>query len=313
MRKAVYICLIALLLSACANNAQTEKVDTPEISAAVTATTTTTVPSASTTTVSAEEKEIITSSTTIASETTESTSSTERENEAATSQTEVSVSDKTGSSSITSASVSESKPKVTTVSSAPKKSVSHTTTEAPIQTTTEKLKDTTTTAATTTTTAAAPSGVKWSDSMKVWRKLCEGKKLTGSEQDLIRSEILDYAVSSFNGKKDIHVSFGIDSYDISYEKPLNLKANKKMTSMSNAHMDAYADPNRKAMIDYAKSENEIFEIVTNTRLKCLHVIDHGLFNRWELFTINNELKYASDIDFGIGFDEDMTIWFLTQD
>ena len=320
MRKAVYICLIALLLSACANNAQAEKVDTPEISAAVTAITTTTVPSASTTTVSAEEKEIIISSTTIASEesetsseTTESTTSTERENEAATSQTEVSVSDKTGTSMATSASVSESKPKVTTVSSAPKKSVSHTTTEAPIQTTTEKPKDTTTTAATTTTTTAAPSGVKWSDSMKVWRKLCEGKKLTGSEQDLIRSEILDYAVSSFNGKKDIHVSFGIDSYDISYEKPLNMKANKKMTSMSNAHMDAYADPNRKAMIDYAKSENEIYDIVSETRNRCLHVTDYGLFNRWEIFTIYNELKYASDIDFGIGFDEDMTIWFLTQD
>ena len=322
MRKAVYICLIALLLSACANNAQAEEVDKPEISAAVTATATTTVPSASTTTVSAEEKEIITSSTTIASEesetsseTTESTTSTERENEAATSQTEVSVSDKTGTSMATSASVSESKPKVTTVSSVPKKSVSHTTTEALIQTTTEKPKDTTTTAAaaTTTTTTAAPSGIKWSDSMKVWRKLCEGKKLTGSEQDLIRSEILDYAVSSFNGKKDIHVSFGIDSYDISYEKPLNLKANKKMTSMSNAHMDAYADPNSKGLIDYAKSEKEIYDIVSDTRQCCLHVIDYGLFNRWEIFTINNDLKYASDIDFGIGFDEDMAIWFLTQD
>ena len=149
--------------------------------------------------------------------------------------------------------------------------------------------------------------------MKVWRKLCEGKTLTGSEQDLIRSEILDYAVSSFNGKKDIHVSFGIDSYDISYEKPLNLKANKKMTSMFNAHMDAYADPNRKALIDYAQSENEIYEIVSETRKRCLHVIDYGLFNRWEIFTINNDLKYASDIDFGIGFDEDMAIWFLTQD
>lgn len=149
--------------------------------------------------------------------------------------------------------------------------------------------------------------------MKVWRKLCEGKKLTGSEQDIIRSEILDYAVSSFNGKKDIHVSFGIDSYDISYEKPLNLKANKKMTSMSNAHMDAYADPNCKGLIDYAKSEKEIYDIVSDTRQCCLQVIDRGLFNRWELFTINNDLKYASDIDFGIGFDEDMAIWFLTQD
>ena len=171
MRKAAYICLIALLLSACANNAQAEKVDTPEISAAVTATTTTTVPSASTTTVSAEEKEIITSSTTIvseesetSSETTESTTSTERENEAATSQTEVSVSDKTGTSMATSASVSESKPKVTTVSSAPKNDVTQgtTTTTMPKSTTKKQSSTTTTTAkprqssSTTTTTTAKP-------------------------------------------------------------------------------------------------------------------------------------------------------------
>ena len=172
---------------------------------------------------------------------------------------------------------------------------------------------TTTTSPPTTTTTAPPSGVEWSESMKVWRKLCEGKKLSGGEQDIIRNEILDYAVSSFNGKKDIHVSFGIDSYDISYEKPLDLTIDRGMTSMANAHMDAYVDANRKGMIDYASSEDEIYGIVCETREKCLHVIDYGLFNRWEIFTINNSLKYASDIEFNVGFDEDMTIWFLTQD
>ena len=160
---------------------------------------------------------------------------------------------------------------------------------------------------------AASSGIEWSDSMKVWRKLCEGKTLSGGEQDMIRSEILDYAVSTFNGKKDIHVSFGIDSYDISYEKPLNLTINRSMTSMANAHYDAYADANRKAMINYASSEQEIYDIVSDTRQSCLHVIDYGLFGRWEIMSMNGSLKYASDIEFNVGFDDDMTIWFLTQD
>ena len=160
---------------------------------------------------------------------------------------------------------------------------------------------------------AASSGIEWSDSMKVWRKLCEGKKLSGSEQDMIRSEILDYAVSTFNGKKDIHVSFGIDSYDISYEKPLNMTVNYGMTGMENAHMDAYADANRKAMINYASSEQEIYDIVSDTRQSCLHVIDYGLFGRWEIMSMNGSLKYASDIEFNVGFDDEMTIWFLTQD
>ena len=185
----------------------------------------------------------------------------------------------------------------------------------------EKVTETTTTTVqtsppNTTTTpkqTAASSEIEWSDSMKVWRKLCEGKKLSCSEQDMIRSEILDYAVSTFNGKKDIHVSFGIDSYDISYEKPLNMTVNYGMTGMENAHFDAYTDPNSKWLIDYASSEKEIYDIVSDTRRSCLHVIDHGLFNRWEIFTINNSLKYASDIEFNVGFDDDMTIWFLTQD
>ena len=130
---------------------------------------------------------------------------------------------------------------------------------------------------------------------------------------MIRSEILDYAVNSFNGKKDIHVSFGIDSYDISYEKPLNFTINRSMTGMENAHMDAYTDPNSKWLIDYASSEKEIYDIVSDTRQSCLHVIDYGLFGRWEIMSMNGSLKYASDIEFNVGFDDDMTIWFLTQD
>lgn len=134
-----------------------------------------------------------------------------------------------------------------------------------------------------------------------------------AEQDVIMAEILDYAMQNFNGKKDIHVKFGNDEYDISYEKPLNMTINYGMTSMANAHMDAYVDANRKGMIDYASDENEIYDLVSETREKCLHIIDYGLFNRWEIFSINNSLKYSSDIEFNVGFDEDMAIWFLTQD
>ena len=216
MRKAVYICLIALLLSACANNAQAEKVDTPEISAAVTATTTTTVPSASTTTVSAEEKEIISSSTTIASEesetsseTTESTTSTERENEAATSQTKVSVSDKTGTSMATSASVSESKPKVTTVSSAPKNDVTQgtTTTTMPKSTTKKQSSTTTTTAkprqssSTTTTTTAKPKSTTTTTKSledqyleELW-EIIERKGLQGQDATCLETMVLDLKYS----------------------------------------------------------------------------------------------------------------------
>ena len=150
--------------------------------------------------------------------------------------------------------------------------------------------------------------------MLVWRKLCEGVLLSDAEQDIVRSEILDYAMQNFNGKKDIHVKFGNDEYDISYEKPLNMTIRYDIKDMSYAHMDAYAEPSfSKWLINYASSEQEIYDIVSQTRDDCLHVIDHGLFNRWEIFSINNSLKYASDIEFNVGFDEDMAIWFLTQD
>ena len=148
------------------------------------------------------------------------------------------------------------------------------------------------------TTTTEPSGVTWSDNMKVWRKLCEGNQLSDSEQDIIRN--------------DIHVSFGIDEYDISYEKPLNLKIRSDMKDISYAHMDAYADADCSWLIDYASSEQEIYDIVSDTRQSCLHVIDYGLFNRWEIYSINGALKYASDIEFNVGF-EDTAIWFLTED
>lgn len=152
--------------------------------------------------------------------------------------------------------------------------------------------------------------VIWSQSMKVWRKLCEGKSLSVQEQELIRSEILEYA-ENFNQKTDIRVSFGIDKYDISYERPLNMRVRKDMTDLSYAHMDAYVDADRRWLIDYAENEDDVYGIVNETRINCLHVIDYGLFNRWEIYSSNDTLKYASDIEFNIGFDG-TTIWFLTE-
>ncbi len=153
--------------------------------------------------------------------------------------------------------------------------------------------------------------MQWSEPMKAWRKLCEGKSLSDDEQNLIRSEILEYA-KSFNGKRDIHVSFGIDEYDIFYEKPINMTVREDMTDLSYAHMDAYADSDSKWLIDHAENEEEICSIVSETRENCLHVIDYGLFNRWEIYSGNNALKYASDIEFNVGFDG-TAIWFLTED
>lgn len=160
MKKAVYIALTALLLSACANNAQTDKLDTSEISKAVSATTTTAVPSASAVITSAEEKEITTSGTTVTSHSetvphktesssanTKRTTTADREKETAASQTGASVSDKTEPGITASVSVSESKPKVTTVSSAAHKPVTQSSTTAkPSSETTKKSSTVTTTA-----------------------------------------------------------------------------------------------------------------------------------------------------------------------
>ena len=180
---------------------------------------------------------------------------------------------------------------------------------APPKPSTATQKPQTTTAKQSTT--EPQNTMQWSEPMKAWRKLCEGKSLSDDEQNLIRSEILEYA-KSFNGKRDIHVSFGIDEYDISYANPINMTVREDMTDLSYAHMDAYADSDSKWLIDHAENEEEICSIVSETRENCLHVIDYGLFNRWEIYSGNNALKYASDIEFNVGFDG-TAIWFLTED
>ena len=305
MKKAMLIIILSAMLTACGTTENTTKEEPTAVTSAVSQTTT-----------AAEKasKAVTSSETTIT--TTATTAETTSTSKATTTKTGT-----TTSKSTTKKSVSETTTARQSIQQTETYIVYYDEPTPETQQTEVKVTETTTTTVqtsppNTTTTpkqTAASSGIEWSDSMKVWRKLCEGKKLSGSEQDMIRSEILDYAVSTFNGKKDIHVSFGIDSYDISYEKPLNMTVNYGMTGMENAHFDAYTDPNSKWLIDYASSEKEIYDIVSDTRQSCLHVIDYGLFGRWEIMSMNGSLKYASDIEFNVGFDDEMTIWFLTQD
>lgn len=109
------------------------------------------------------------------------------------------------------------------------------------------------TTTTTTTTKAAPktqpqNNVVWSSSMKVWRKLCEGKT-------------------------QIHVSFGNDSFDITYPKPIQMTRKKDMVDRTtNAHFDASVDMDCRAIINYAKSEKQIYDVVAQTRNDALHIL-----------------------------------------
>ena len=309
MKKAILIIILSAMLTACGATENTVKEEPTAVTSAVSQTTT-----------AAEKasKAVTSSETTIT--TTATTAKAESTSKTTTKKAETTTSGRT-SNSTTRRTVSETTTARQSIQQTETYIVYYDEPTPETQQTEVKVTETTTTTVqtsppNTTTTpkqTSASSGIEWSDSMKVWRKLCEGKTLSGGEQEMIRSEILDYAVNSFNGKKDIHVSFGIDSYDISYEKPLNLTVNYGMTGMENAHYDAYTDPNSKWLIDYASSEKEIYDIVSDTRQSCLHVIDYGLFGRWEIMSMNESLKYASDIEFNVGFDDDMTIWFLTQD
>ena len=321
MKRAMVISILCtVMLSACGN--VSESIESAETSA-VSQTTTTVTASAVT---SAKEEKDTSETTTTTRKSSQTVSETSASMETIKAKT-------TKKSTVSSSAVSEDTPQEQTEPQSypqteqPQENTQVNTTQKPAVTTTQQKQTTakkTTTAppkpAATTqkpqTTTPKPvtnpeSTVTWTNSMKVWRKLCEGKSLSGKEQDLIRSEILEYA-QSFNGKTDIHVSFGIDEYDISYEKPLNLIIRNDMTDLSYAHMDAYADADSRWLIDYAGNEEEIYSIVSNTREDCLHVIDYGLFNRWEIYSINNSLKYASDIELNVGFDGTV-IWFLTED
>ena len=287
MHKRILILLLSVLLTACANSTSSDSKAETE---AVSETTTTT---AAVTTYDSEQ----TTTTTKISV----TSAREKDTDVTT-------------KSVTSASTTTTAVSTTTTTQATTSSA-----KAPANTTSTVQKQQPRPASTTTTTTAKPaakpqpqSNVVWSQSMKVWRKLCEAKTLTAAEQEMIRSEIASYA-SKFQGKTKIHVSFATDSYDISYIKPIHLTRKKDMIDWhTNAHYDASVDMDCKAIINYAKSEQEIYNVVASTRNDALHLIDLGLFNRYEISKENNCLEYASEITFNVGFDGTY-LWFLTTD
>ena len=149
--------------------------------------------------------------------------------------------------------------------------------------------------------------------MLAWRHISERKTITQAEQELIRNDILNYGLKKFNGKTKIHCHVGNDHFDIAYLKPIKMTVQRELTDWTqHAHLDASVDTDSLALINYAKSEQEIFDIVAWTRSDSLRLIDFGLYSRYELSTMYGDLEYASDIHFNVGFDGTY-IWFLNED
>ena len=196
-----------------------------------------------------------------------------------------------------------------------------TTTTSPIRTTTRKAVQTTVAAKPTTaaskavqtSAASASKKVVWSDLMLSWRHISERKNITQAEQELIRNDILNYGLKKFNGKTKIPCHVGNDHFDIAYLKPIKMTVQRELTDWTqHAHLDASVDTDSLALINYAKSEQEIYDIVAWTRSDSLRLIDFGLYSRYELSTMYGDLEYASDIHFNVGFDGTY-IWFLNED
>ncbi len=154
--------------------------------------------------------------------------------------------------------------------------------------------------------------MQWSDTMKAWRKLCEGKSINGAEWELVREDIVSYGMQKFNGKTTAELNCGIDLYTRTFQSPLNLTENTSLKGLSHAHLDAYADADSRWLIDYAGNEEEVYRIVEQSRADCLTVIDIGLESWYEFCEVNDCLKYASNLEFNVGLDG-TAIWFLTED
>lgn len=154
--------------------------------------------------------------------------------------------------------------------------------------------------------------MQWSDTMKAWRKLCEGKSINGAEWELVREDIVSYGMQKFNGKTTVELNCGIDLYTRTFQSPLNLTENTSLKGLSHAHLDAYADADSRWLIDYAGNEEEVYRIVEQSRADCLTVIDIGLESWYEFCEVNDCLKYASSLEFNVGLDG-TAIWFLTED
>ena len=283
MRKAFVIAIAALLLTACSGMTEKEKTHT------VSTETTTTTTQATTTS---------TFHTTSATQATTSCSSSARVESTTTTQT-------SAQSSTTMAN-----PTATTTTTT---QASSTTTKKAVQTTTAAKHTTSTSKAVQTSASSASKKVVWSDLMLAWRHISERKNITKAEQELIRNDILNYGLKKFNGKTKIHCHVGNDHFDIAYLKPIKMTVQRELTDWTlHAHLDASVDTDSLALINYAKSEQEIYDIVAWTRSDSLRLIDFGLYSRYELSTMYGDLEYASDIHFNVGFDGTY-IWFLNED
>ena len=275
MRKAFVIAVAALLLTACSSMAEKEK---PQVASAETTTTTT----------------LHTTSTTQ----TPTSCSSSAEVESTTTQTSIQ------------SSTTKAKPTATTTTTT---QAIRTTTSKAVQTTTATKPATTSSKAVQTSASSASKKVVWSDLMLAWRHISERKNITQAEQELIRNDILNYGLKKFNGKTKIHCHVGNDHFDIAYLKPIKMTVQRELTDWTqHAHLDASVDTDSLALINYAKSEQEIYDIVAWTRSDSLRLIDFGLHSRYELSLMNGGLKYASDIHFNVGFDGTY-IWFLNED
>lgn len=282
MRKAFVIAIAALLLTACSGMAEKEKTHTVS-----TKTTTTTTQSTTTTALHTTSTTQATTTTCSGSTKAESTTTTQT----------------------TTQSTTMAKPETTTTTT----TASSTTTKKTVQTTAAKKQTTTSSKAVQTSAATASKKIVWSDLMLAWRHISERKNITQAEQELIRNDILNYGLKKFNGKTKIHCHVGNDHFDIAYLKPIKMTVQRELTDWTqHAHLDASVDTDSLALINYAKTEQEIYDIVAWTRSDSLRLIDFGLYSRYELSTMYGDLEYASDIHFNVGFDGTY-IWFLNED
>ncbi|MBR6986428.1 MAG: hypothetical protein IKH75_23435 [Ruminococcus sp.] len=283
MRKSFVIAIAALLLTACSGMAEKEKTQTVSTETTTTTTQSTTTPTLHTT--STTQGTTSCSSSAIAKSTTTTQSTTQP-------------------------STTIVKPTATTTTT----QASNTTIKKTVQTTATATKPTTATSkAVQTSASSASKKVVWSDLMLAWRHISERKNITQAEQELIRNDILNYGLKKFNGKTKIHCHVGNDHFDIAYLKPIKMTVQRELTDwMQHAHLDASVDTDSLMLINYAKSEQEIYDIVAWTRSDSLRLIDFGLYSRYELSTMYGDLEYASDIHFNVGFDGTY-IWFLNED
>ena len=284
MRKAFVIAAAALLLTACIGIAEKEK---------------TQAESAKTTTTTKQPTTTPTPHTTSTTQRTTTRSSSTKVESSTTTQT------------TTQSSTTLAKPTATNTTTT---KASNTTIKKTVQTTATATKQTTATSKAVQTTTAKPAQkVIWSDLMLAWRHISERKNITQAEQELIRNDILNYGLKKFNGKTKIHCHVGNDHFDIAYLKPIKMTVQRELTDWTqHAHLDASVDTDSLALINYAKSEQEIYDIVAWTRSDSLRLIDFGLYSRYELSTMYGDLEYASDIHFNVGFDGTY-IWFLNED